>query len=190
MDLPVILPQLKGLIEESFTMPFYIVLGNHDNRYFNTFSGNEIPLGSWVCVFGETQMLPSHYYHFFHKGFNFITLFASDLAYDHDSNDKPSFGEEQLAWLENILAEGKPSILFWHQYIDPVKEAENDSPNPIIPLLGKYSETVLATFSGHNHKFYDIEWEGIHFYETDDLKTGEGLVHHLVRANLFSGCYS
>lgn len=177
------LANYRNLIEQAYAMPFYFLLGNHDNRYLNIWLENEAPLASWEYVFGDSEMWPGPYYSFSHKGVLFVALFGSDLAYDHTSNDVAGFGEEQLAWLAGQLALGAPTVLLWHQYIDPLEESELAEPNPIMALIESNGAHIIGIFAGHGHRFMDREWQGVHFYQTGALK-GEGdLNYHHVQFN-------
>jgi 3',5'-cyclic AMP phosphodiesterase CpdA len=170
----------RNLIEQAYPMPFYFLLGNHDNRYLNSWLGNDEPIVSWKYVFDDTMMMPDAYYSFRHKNVLFVALFGSDLAFDHDSNDVASFGEVQLAWLESLLATGAPTVLLWHQYIDPITEMQLEQPNPIMAIIEAHADTIIGVFAGHGHRFMDREWQGVHFYQTGAVK-GEGDIayHHV-----------
>ena len=51
-----ILTTYRDLIESSYDVPLYNVIGNHDNRYFDTFETRERPAYSWDTVFGDTPV--------------------------------------------------------------------------------------------------------------------------------------
>ncbi len=178
-----ILTIYRSAIEENYSMPIYQVLGNHDNRYFDSWSGNDAPLASWDFVFGETGMFPAPYYSIEHNGFLFVVLFAGEMATDHDSNDRPTFSEEQLGWLEDELSKEMPTFLFWHHYIEPEQEMLKDNPSPLLDVIDRHSDTILATFGGHGHRFMHKVWQGVHFYETDALARRDPLVHHMLKCD-------
>ncbi len=175
-----VLVNYQDLIESSYDVPLYNVIGNHDNRYFDTFETRARPAASWDYVFGDTPSLPSPYYAVEHKGFQFLMLDATDLAVDHDTNDDPSFGQEQLDWTRKRLETGLPTLMFWHHFIDPHEEVLPDAQG-MIALIDEYQDRVLAVFMGHKHYFAHVEWNGVSFYMTDDLKHCEEPVYHLVR---------
>jgi len=181
-----ILTVYRDLADTHYAMPMYHVLGNHDTRYFDIFVDQETPRSQWAYVFGGTPWLPSTYYSFEHKGFLFIILNATDLAFDHESNDQPTFGDHQLGWLADELDKGLPSILFWHHYIKPPQDS--DAPqNPLLPIIAAHADTIKATFTGHGHDFVRSYFEGIPFYETDTLGRRDNPVYHLVECDPATG---
>ncbi len=175
-----ILTTYRDLIETSYDVPLYNVIGNHDNRYFDTFETRERPAYSWDTVFGDTPSLPSPYYAVEHKGVQFLMLDATDLAVDHDTNDDPSFGQDQLDWTRERLEKGLPTLMFWHHFIDPHETILPDAEG-MIALIEEYQDIVLGVFMGHKHYFAHVEWNGIPFYMTDDLKHCTQPVFHIVR---------
>lgn len=194
-----VLANYRSLIEAYYDMPVYLVLGNHDMRYFDTFLDAATPLESWRYVFGDTNAYPSPYYAVKHKGFLFIVLNSTDLAYDHDSNDLPTFGKDQLAWLEEQLNAGLPAILFFHHYLldnydwgqwsTPPGEPDQD-PSPLLSVIREYQDTVKAVFAGHVHHFEKGEWEGVMFYQTDNLGKNDYAPYHLVQCDPATGMVS
>ncbi len=183
-----VLTNYRQLIEDHFDVPFYAVLGNHDNRYFDQFLDTETPWASWQFVFGDTSVIPDKYYAVEYKGFLLLMLNATDLAFDHDSNDEATFGPEQLSWLEEQLQRGLPSILFWHHCMTPPSEGQEEI-SPIFPVIETYRENVKAVFTGHLHHFSHDQWKGVDFYQTDNLgKNEEGVTpYHLVHCDPQTG---
>ena len=74
-----------------------------------------------------------------------------------------SYGEEQLAWLENQLSEGQPSIVMSHHHmIASTLSNENSGPNPdLSTVLGRH-DNVEAHLSGHLHRWLDLEPTAVH----------------------------
>lgn len=176
-----VLKTYRDIIDNYFSIPLYTVLGNHDNRFFDSFGGNDFPLSLWLKALEGSGSLPAPYYRIKHKGFNFVMMFASDMATDHDSNDECNFGEEQLSWLENILDEGLPSVIFWHQLVWPNEDKYKD--NPVLPIIKNHKDIVKAVFFGHGHNFRKVVWEGVPFLETGACSGKEEPVYHLVRVD-------
>jgi len=189
-DPPAILTTFRKLIEDNYTVPFRFVLGNHDNRFLDMYGGNELPLSMWSKAFEGSYLYPGPYYYFDHNGFRFVMLFGSDAAIDHDTNDMACFGSEQLEWLDGLLSDGLPSLLFWHQMIDPVAEMQKETPNAILGVIEAHKNNVKAVFGGHGHVFARIEWNGVIFYETAALGRGVEvgtLQHHLLECDPVGG---
>lgn len=182
---PKILNLYRQLIADAFTIPFYIVLGNHDDRYLDTFKDLNAPLKSWRLAFANAPYFPGPYYEIVHKGFSFVMLNSTDKAFDHASNDLPSFGEEQLAWLSRTLNQGRPTVLFWHHFLRPAETgAENQA---LIDLLRKHRATIKAAFAGHEHAWEKLAWEGIDFYETANLGKNSELPYYVVTCDPATG---
>ena len=184
-----IITTYRDLVDTWYAMPMYHVIGNHDMRYFDTFVDQETPHSQWEYVFGGSPKFPSPYYSFTHNGFLFVMLNATDLAFDHESNDTPTFGDEQLLWLDNELGRGLPSLLFWHHYIHP-PQSSDDPHNPVLPVIASHSDNVKGVFMGHGHTFMREYFEGIPFYETDALGRSDRPVYHLVECNPADGSIS
>ena len=184
-ELP-ILTLYRSLIEAHYAMPFYAVLGNHDNRYFDTFAGNEDAWRAWIRAFEGTETLPAPYYAVDHGGFRFLMLACTDEATDHDSNDRCTIGDEQLAWLEAQLAEGLPSVLFWHHTMVPPEQLDASS-HVLFHTIAAHEDTVRAVFTGHRHRFSHFVWLGIDFWETDAFKGATELPYHIVRCDPADG---
>jgi 3',5'-cyclic AMP phosphodiesterase CpdA len=69
-----------------------------------------------------------------------------------------SFGEEQLAWLDETLATGKPSVVLTHHHLlTSIAYDENDGPNPdITTVMGRHANTRLH-LAGHLHRWYELQ---------------------------------
>jgi len=186
-----VLELYREMIRDAFSLPFYIVLGNHDDRFLDIFLGQERPKNAWLAAFADTSSLPSTYYRVDHKGFSFIVLDATAEAYDHESNDRATFGQEQLAWLERQLARGVPSFLFWHHYVDPPPPLTEETlaTHPYFHTIYEFRTVVKAVFMGHNHRFRKFQWEGVMFYETTSLADGEEPGFHVVACDPGKGTF-
>jgi len=188
-DPPKILMTYRSLIEDNYDIPYHFVLGNHDNRYLDMYGGNDIPLAMWQKAFEGSELYPGPRYYFDYSGFRFVILFGSEAAVDHDTNDMACFGDEQLAWLDEVLTDAPPALLFWHQMINPLAESESETPNPILQVIEAHKDTVKAAFAGHGHAFARIEWQGVMFYETTTLGRDEtgSLPHHMLECDPTTG---
>jgi hypothetical protein len=177
-----VLANYRELIETYYPMPFHIVLGNHDDRYFDSFLDTETPWNQWVYVFGDTDFIPAPYYSFDYSGFQFIVMNATELATNHDDNDLPTFSQAQLDWLDGLLSRGLPSVIFWHHDLFPPSEnAESDI--PVLQIIGNHADTVKGVFMGHGHTFKRMEWKGVWFFETESLGRNEKLYYHWVECD-------
>jgi len=182
---PEVLKKYRQMIEDNYPMPFHAVLGNHDDRFLDQFLGKDMPLAAWEDAFQGSDAWSEPYYSVDVGGFSFVILDSTDLAFDHDSNDLPTFGKEQLQWLAEKLDRGLPTVLFWHHWIaDPGELDDNDS--PIFPVIYEYRDVVKAVFLGHKHHFAKYEWNGVKFYQTDNLPDPDP-AWHLVECDPSTG---
>ena len=186
-----ILEATRERIEAHYPMPFYLVLGNHDNRVIDTFvpAVAEAAEERWVETFEGSESFPAPYYAVDHGGFRFLFLNGTDDAYDHDSNDKASFSEAQLVWLDEQLSDGLPSVLFWHQHVWPPPLPSMPA-HPILERIRQHVEAnapIKAVFMGHGHHFKRADWQGVTLYETEGLKWHDAPVYHLVSADPATG---
>jgi hypothetical protein len=174
----------RSLIEANYPMPFHVVKGNHDNRFFDTFEGNLLPDKAWAQSFAGTPFYPSPWYSFDHRGFRFVALDSTDGATDHATNDTPTILQAQADWLESQLATTQPTILFWHHWIP--KPVEGETPHPILGAIQRHKDVVRAAFMGHQHAFATYEWEGVQFFQTPPLYEA-GVTWHEVECDTVLG---
>jgi hypothetical protein len=196
-----VLLEYAGYVKESSyfgPVPLYIVLGNHDDRYYGSVVIRDHAKDEFNRMFGLSSgtpvMSPFRYdqvqfeeyragcYDFDYKGFHFIIL--DSTADPFSSNDGVSFGGEQLRWLDSKLKNNsKPAILFWHR--NPTKEIES-VPSPYDPhfdhgkyeyleVLYPYRDQIRFVFVGHSHRFEKYSWQGIKFRETTSTMCSEAI---------------
>ncbi len=81
------------------------------------------------------------------------------------------FSEEQFDWLRGELAEGKPSILFFHH--PPGSFAPVSASGQLCDVISKYPTTVKGLFTGHLHGFYKGDYCGVPYYMVEDFRAAE-----------------
>jgi len=180
-----VLELYRGLIDQHYPMPFYVSLGIHDVRLFDTWRDATGPAAAWVDAFAGTESLPSTYFAVEQDGFQLLILNSTGGATDYETNDAGTFEPEQLEWLDARLSHGAPAILFLHHELIP--EGSEDLSHPLFPLLAAHAGTVRAVFGGHVHHFDHVTWRGIDFYTTGELKGHAGPVYHLVECDPADG---
>jgi hypothetical protein len=158
----------------------YHLLGNHDFA---------IPPSRMPQLLEKLSM-PDHYYSYEKKGWLFIVLDATDVAYysnalhDHDikklnkyfdsTTGKPNhktynaaIGEKQQKWLKKELKKAKSSqrrvIVFSHSPVRPPSGTENLWNNDEIVDILEGSPNVVAYINGHNHAGNYETINGIHY---------------------------
>lgn len=168
-----------------FNGPRYHVAGNHDfdKITYEDFVSN-------ISNHGDAN--GQLYYAFVKGGVKYIVL---DACYNNLEGEHYSEGNldwqvayiptEELKWLEKELATGtEPVIVFTHQLLNSWDE--NPIPkaffikncDTVVAMLEK-SKRVLAVLSGHYHKGFYSERNGIHYV------VNQGMVEQPIPHNVF-----
>ncbi|HPB50095.1 MAG TPA: metallophosphoesterase [Myxococcota bacterium] len=175
----------RDILTEFVKFPWYVVLGNHDNRFVDTFWGNDVPISRWLEYFDGTGHLPARWYSVQVGGFNFVVLFGADGAVDHDTNDMNILLPDQVAWLNGQLELGLPTILLYHLWLEPPSgesTGEDDADatidpageiHPIFQAIIDHPGVIKATFAGHGHGFRHVRYADVDFYEVGDVKEAD-----------------
>lgn len=136
-----------------FQMPVHLGFGNHD------YDVPRISREMSHRLFAE-KLQTKPYSVVDYKGFRFIHLnnFMGS-TWDKDSPDfnkgVGSLGEEQLQWLEGLLHERKPTVIFTHYPLWLINSTEVRDFG-LQQLLLKYRDTIQLVISGHWHKWVDF----------------------------------
>jgi hypothetical protein len=138
---------------DGFQMPVHLGFGNYDY---------DVPRVSREMshkLFAE-KLKAKPYSSLDYKGFRFIHLnnFMGN-TWDPKSPEfnkaLGSLGEEQLDWLEALLQQHKPTVIFIHFPLWIVQPTEVHDFG-LHPLLRKYRDTIQLVISGHWHKWLDF----------------------------------
>lgn len=174
-------------ILDGLTIPCYLVMGNHDYKigpdkdsdaYFSEEEIQEME-ALWKQWTGF-----SPYYSFYLKGWRFIVL--------NSMRGRPQwkhFDEAQLDWLESVLEDGTPTVIFSHfplrtdhfriwckkkDLITPEKESRFYS------ILREYQRDIRGIFTGHGHMWIeDNLYKTIKVYETESFGDSKDLPFHI-----------
>ncbi len=139
-------------------IPLYLALGNHDydfscddpnephalthqlaERYLKTQPYQRVDLESWSFFVGNSQLGPTF-----------------DHADPRCDGGTGSFGAEQLAWLRDGLAEGRPSIVMSHHYpLVMAKDEDHDGAGDFETVMAEAPNLKVA-LSGHSHRWIDF----------------------------------
>ncbi len=165
------LQKLLGLLE----IPVETVLGNHD--YYSDgafiFEMTGDPTGRTSFFQDEVGIEP--WYFTEHGGMRFVylnSMYGERVADSFGLNG--SMGPEQLQWLDELLTEGIPAILFLHHPPGTVLE---DGEVTLESVVREHADGVLAIFVGHIHVWGRSEFEGVPVYITEAGYDGVGLHH-------------
>lgn len=123
------------------------------------------------------------WYYTIHGGTRFVYLNSMHGdRWDESLGLNGSMGQEQLEWLDTLLSDGRPSLLFLHHPPSTVLETADTT---LESVMMKHSDSVLAVFVGHVHVFARTELAGIPIYVTGAGYRGEA--YHHVRVNAAKG---
>ncbi len=86
-----------------------------------------------------------------------------------------SAGREQLEWLDGLLSDGRPAVLFMHHPPSTVLEDDEIS---VESTITDHAENVLAVFAGHLHLWSRSDSSGVPIYLTEAGWDGDG-IHHV-----------
>ena len=178
----------------AFIAPVHHVLGNHDFEVIES-KKKEVPL----------KMDTKPYYHFSKNGWRFIVLDGNEVSTFANLPESPNYqlaekwllsmeeegkgngnfwnggiGEEQLAWLDKVLAQAEQQqelvIIFCHYPIYPEHKHNLLNAEQVLTLLKNY-KGVKLWINGHNHSGNYGFFEDIHFVNVKGMVDGE---HDLV----------
>jgi 3',5'-cyclic AMP phosphodiesterase CpdA len=138
-----------------FSIPVYLALGNHD--YDVPGMTREDTSQLFRDIFHTEP-----YYAITHRGIRFLVLNSQlgdtwDPASPRYDTGKGSLGAEQLAWIEDQLGDGVPSILVLHH--QPFVLARDEVPGATHPdlfaITEAYPDLIRLVISGHMHRWWD-----------------------------------
>ena len=86
-----------------------------------------------------------------------------------------SAGREQLEWLDGLLSDGRPAVVFMHH---PPSTVLEDDEITVESTLADHASNVLAVFAGHLHLWGYSDAAGVPIYLTDAGYDGDG-IHHV-----------
>jgi len=158
------------------TRPVEAVLGNHD--YYQLDDPQFVLVDDRTSrdqLFRE-QLSLEPYYYTTHGGMKFIYIntMQGDL-WNISMGLNGSAGKEQLEWLDALLSDGVPAVLFMHHPPSTVLEADEFTLDSVIQ---KHSDNVLAVFAGHLHLWVRSVDGSVPVYLTKAAYDGTG-IHHV-----------
>ena len=142
-------------VYDGFDFPAYFAMGNHD--YDVPFVSREM---TWDLIRDKWGM-DTPYHSVDLGGTRWLMLDGqygptwdvNDAQYDKDF---ASFGDEQLAWIDEQLADGLPTFLVFHHPPNFVRRNESTGAFPdLFAVLEAHPGVVEAAFTGHMHLWMD-----------------------------------
>lgn len=136
---------LKEILE-GFSVPFYIIPGNHDDRELMR------------AAFQEEEYMPSHGYIQYVLDNYDVRLIALDTVIPH--KDRGMLCDERVDWLNQALQQDreKPTLIFMHHPLIKSGYALLDDvrcsfPDSFEDMLASFSN-IIGIVSGHYHTSY------------------------------------
>lgn len=142
-----------------FAIPVHVALGNHD------YDVPDVPRETTHDLFRQIFGVEP-YYAIDHRGLRFLMLNSQlgdtwDAASPRFDTGTGSLGAEQLAWVEEQLADGVPSILVLHH--QPFVLARDEVPGATHPdlfsIMAAYPDQIRLVISGHMHRWWSYGTE-------------------------------
>ena len=176
-------------------VPHYLVMGNHDYKI-----GPGVDSDAWFSpeTIGDMEARWKRwtgfdpYYSFDMNSWQFVVLNSM-----RGRPDWQHFDQGQLDWLESVLQQGRPTVLFSHfplktdhfriwckkkDLITPEKESR------FYEILRKNRSNIKAIFTGHGHMWVtDTLLDSIRVFETDSFGDSKHIPFHFLgidRTNL------
>lgn len=144
-------------MSERLKAPQYYIPGNHDVGYVypsKWVSGKQGRLRMWEKIMGPLNQVMEY------GGIKFVML---DNNMRNPKVDILTLEEWQFEWIEDILKEGKPTIIFGHVHTARHHKINGPMALRLIELMDKYPNAI-SFMHGHIHKgeFYLIN-KALHF---------------------------
>lgn len=150
-------------------IPWYNVIGNHDINFDS--KGDRNSDETFERVYGPS------YYAYSYGPVNFVVL--DNIRWD-GSNYHGGLGEQQLAFIENLLAHIPEDELIMFMMHIPLPETEDRE--ALFRLIEDRPYTM--SISGHRH------WQAHFFLDEDDGWEGEQPHHHIVNVTVSGSWWS
>jgi 3',5'-cyclic AMP phosphodiesterase CpdA len=202
--------QFRGIMQ-NLSMPWEVVLGNHDYQEDYTNEGITADVPEDIeAVWSRVLGIPP-YYSLTFRGWRFLFLNSTrgDRYWDLcilrsvEASCTGSFDDTQIAWIEQELQNPEPVILFFHHPLhtdswytlwsaagSSFKVHEDDA---FYGLAEAYADKIKAIFVGHGHLWAsDTLHDTILVHETNAMGDGMGNPDNIniVEVNPAEGTFS
>lgn len=124
------------------------------------------------------------WYYTIHGGVRFVYLNAMQGdRWNQSLGLNGSMGQQQLQWLDALLSDGKPALLFLHHPPSSVLESGDMTLEQVVQ---DHAANVMAIFVGHVHVFARDQLAGVPLYVTEAGYKGNAFHHVRVDASTWS----
>ena len=158
-----------GKITQALNVPYYLILGNHDS--YNMGGITKEDYFNIVKQYNKNQKNVRSYYYITPDSESVVILL--DGATEYIPSSHGYYPEEELAWLDNVLAKfkNKNAIIIQHfPYVEPVENKSHRIVDPELyfEVINKH-KNIFAIFSGHYHCEKITQQDGIYHVSSPAL---------------------
>lgn len=171
---PAIFGPLHIVAEEldALAAPWIAVIGNHE--HYDTFepdltmtANREARWDVFETVLAQTMPQSTVV-----DGVRLVTLNSmSGPTWDQNAGLIGSFADEELAWLDTTLADGRPTLLFFHHPPNTLGASPNGV--TLCDVLSGHPGVVKGLFTGHLHGFWRGEYCEVPYWVVGDWRNEE-----------------
>lgn len=162
-------PQVEGplhgfkTVMDGLDVPWYASIGNHEHYdehepNLTTTEDGPARVAVWEQVLGRPAI-----HQWDHEGVRFITLNSmEDGSWAENAGLMGRFSEEQLDRLDDWLADGLPTFLFFHHPPNTLSELPGMA--SLCDVLEAHPGIVKGLFTGHLHGFWKGDYCGVPYF--------------------------
>lgn len=150
-------------IMDGLDVPWYVSIGNHEHYdehepNLTTTVDGPARVAVWEQVLGQPAI-----HQWDHEGVRFITLNSmEDGSWAENAGLMGRFSEDQLEQLDDWLADGLPTFLFFHHPPNTLSELPGQL--SLCDVIQANPGVVKGLFTGHLHGFWKGEFCGVPYF--------------------------
>ncbi len=169
---------------ESFRMPVYMTMGNHENVGITAESGIDKTDQDWGKQMFERRY-HKRYYSFIYDGWKFFVIDGIKIR-EQEKDYTQGIDAEQIDWLKHELDltdTVMPVIISMHTLFVNPHNVISTASGPVSPvcdsvlkIFGKHN--LKLVLEGHTHLFMDLSFGGISYLSGGSSEVNTDPVHH------------